>query len=284
MVRFLTKSVYAGYVSAPRWGVSRRDGHHQGIVSKATFERIKQRLNEGVYAPTREDIKADFPLRGAVCCASCKTPLTAGWCKGKYKKYPYYFCRKRGCDLYGKMIARNKIEGAFIKLLAELRPSETMFELVRAMFKDAWTQKAAQINDAARTFRTQALEIEQSIDEIVDLAANAKNPRLIARYESRIEKLETEKLLLQEKAENYRKPEHTFEQLFELCMRFLSNPCKLWETGRFEMQRLVLRLTFSGHLQYCRKNGFLNTELSLPFRALGGISGAQMWNGAAGVT
>ncbi|MEM9477985.1 MAG: hypothetical protein AAGA71_22110 [Pseudomonadota bacterium] len=180
------------------------------------------------------------------------------------------------------MIARNKIEGAFIKLLAELRPSETMFELVRAMFKDAWTQRTAQINDTARTFRTQAVEIEQSIDEIIDLAANAKNPRLIARYESKIEKLEMEKLVLQEKAQNYRKPEHTFEQLFELCMRFLSNPCKLWESGRFEMQRLVLRLTFSEHLQYCRKNGFLNTELSLPFKALGGVSGAQMWNGAAG--
>lgn len=200
IVRFLRKPVYAGYVSAPAWGISVRHGQHDGIISKSTYERIQQRLDEGTYAPTRKDIKEDFPLRGAVCCASCSSPLTAGWCKGAYKKYPYYFCKTKGCDLYGKTIARKKLEGAFRQLLNELRPTETLFELVRAMFRDAWEQRTSQLADAANGFRTQVREIDKNIAGVIDVAAQASNPKLVSSYESRLEQLERERLILEEKA------------------------------------------------------------------------------------
>jgi len=110
IVRLLGKIVYAGYVSAPKWGIKPLEGRHQALISLETYQRIQQRLKEGVYAPTRKDIKEDFPLRGAVSCSCCATLLTAGWSKGKTKSYPYYFCRQKGCDMYGKSIARKQIE------------------------------------------------------------------------------------------------------------------------------------------------------------------------------
>ncbi len=78
IVCLLNKVVYAGLVNAPVWGVSTRKGQHEGLISVATYEKIQERLNKGVYAPWRKDIKEDFPLRGAVACDCCGTPLTAG--------------------------------------------------------------------------------------------------------------------------------------------------------------------------------------------------------------
>ena len=40
ITEILTRPLYAGYVEAPAWHVSRRKGHHQGLISYETFERI----------------------------------------------------------------------------------------------------------------------------------------------------------------------------------------------------------------------------------------------------
>jgi len=77
---------------------------------------------------------------------------------------------------------------------------------------------------------------------------DAGNARVITAYEKRIEELEREKLILREKAAQTGKPQYTYEKLFELSLKFLSSPCKIWESGRFELQRMVLKLAFSEHL------------------------------------
>ena len=103
---FLRKPVYAGYVHSPKWGISLRNGQHEGLISLATFQRIQERLQETGYVTTRTDNHEDFPLRGAVVCSGCGTTLTGGWSKGKTRRHAYYRCRKKGCDHYGKSIAR----------------------------------------------------------------------------------------------------------------------------------------------------------------------------------
>ena len=137
----MSQILYAGYLEAPSWGVSLRKAQHEPIISLETFEKIQARRNENAYAPTRKDIHRDFPLRGAVCCNSCSSPLTAGWSTGKYKKYPYYFCKKKGCTDYGKTIARAKLEDEFETLLKGLQPTKGLFQIAFAMFKDAWNMQ-----------------------------------------------------------------------------------------------------------------------------------------------
>ncbi len=60
----------------------------------------------------------------------------------------------------------------------------------------------------------------------------------------------------------------TFEDMFELALGFLKNPCKLWDSGKLSLQRTVLKLAFSGQISYCRGEGLRTPELSLPFKAL----------------
>ncbi|MFV0550840.1 MAG: hypothetical protein ACK5L6_02800, partial [Anaerorhabdus sp.] len=123
------------------------------------------------------DIREDFPLRGAVARASCGTPLTAGWCKGKVRHYPYYFCRDKGCGQRGKSIARNKIEGAFETRLTQMQSSGAVIKVATARFRDCRAQQAAVAETATRGFKDEA-----------------------RRIQGKIEQLEQERLLLAEKA------------------------------------------------------------------------------------
>jgi len=85
--------------------------------------------------------------------------------------------------------------------------------------------------------------------------ALSENPRVIAAYEKRLSKLETDKLVLAEKQQNGVKSAHSFDDLFELATSFLANPWKLWESGQLTLKRTVLKLAFSERIAYCRNEG-----------------------------
>src|SRR5690606_30452986 len=143
VTNLLKRPVYAGYVEAPDWGVTLRKGRHEPLISFATFSAIQDRLAGKARAPARTDLSADFPLRGSVACGHCGTPLPACWTKGKYSRYPYYLCPKKGCESYGKSIRRAAIEGEFETLLRERRPAPELFSAARAMFQDLWNCRLA---------------------------------------------------------------------------------------------------------------------------------------------
>jgi len=52
VTRLLTRSVYAGYVEAPAWGVSLRKGHHKPLISFENYQRIQERLRGNARAPS----------------------------------------------------------------------------------------------------------------------------------------------------------------------------------------------------------------------------------------
>ncbi|MEO0871795.1 MAG: recombinase family protein, partial [Pseudomonadota bacterium] len=266
IVRFLGKEVYAGLVSAPAWGVSLREGQHDGLISVATFERIQKKLKEGVYAATRIDTSEDFVLRGAVVCSECGHGLTAAWCKGKYKRYPYYFCVNTSCSRRSKTIARDKLEGAFATFLGELQPSPGLVEIASVMFTDLWDARLQRAEEIARGFSDEAKACEREIGELLDRIVEASNPRVVKAYEDRIADTEHRKLVALEKAAKVQKPSIARETLIKHALKYVSAPKTLWDTGVLELRRLVLKLTFAGHIRYCRETGIKHPEMTAPFR------------------
>ncbi|MEM9969242.1 MAG: recombinase family protein [Pseudomonadota bacterium] len=227
IVRLLGKIVYAGYVEAPNWGITPRQGNHPPIISFATYQKIQTRLNTPVYATARKDISDDFPLRGAVSCASCEKPLTAGWSRGKYNKFAYYRCQNKACEKFGKSIRKDQIEGDFEKLLSGIQPSRGAAAMAKAMFEHCWAMLEDQAQAKTQDVRSRIKKTDKDIAAVVDMAVNASSPAVLSAYEKKIEKLEHEKLLLQEKLQNPGKSRHSYSELFELSMRFLSSPCKV---------------------------------------------------------
>ncbi len=161
----LERPVYAGYVEAPTWSVSLRLGRHEGLISFETFQKIQERIKGKTKAAARKDISADFPLRGFITCGDCNNPLTSCWSTSKTgKKHPYYMCFKKDCESHRKSIPRDKLEGEFEVLLGQLQPTDSLFHLAKAMFKDAWNMRLGQTASLMKGAQGKTVKLEKQID------------------------------------------------------------------------------------------------------------------------
>ncbi len=271
--RIFSRPIYGGMVERPEWNVSLRPGKHEGLVSFETYEKVQERLQGRAYAPARADVNADFPLRGAVACDDCGHPMTACWSKSKTgARHPYYMCFHKGCDSYRKSIRRDKVEGEFEVLLDSLRPAEPMLNIARTMFSDAWEQQRRHTKATLITVKRGIAETEKEIAKLVDRIVGTSSEAVVSAYESQIEKLERQKLVLAENLQNGGQPERPFREMFELSLEFLSNPCNLWKSPLLEDKKTAIRLVFSDRLRYCRNQGFRTPKTSIIFKALEGIN------------
>jgi site-specific DNA recombinase len=268
----LTNPVYAGYIEAPNWDVSLRQGHHQPLISFQTFKTIGERINGKAKVPARKDVNIDFPLRGAVVCGHCGSPLTSCWSRGRNGSYPYYLCHKRGCESYGKSIKRETLEGEFEKILHGLQPTQGLFTIASKMFEDLWNHRLAMSADRIRTLKADMSKIEKQIEQFLDRIADTDTVSIIKTYESRIRKLEEQKIVIEEKIAHCGRPVRSFDETLRTALDFLGNPWKLWVSDRLEDKRTVLKLAFINRLTYVRNEGFRTPDLSLPFKALADIS------------
>ncbi|WP_417722976.1 hypothetical protein [Salipiger sp.] len=196
--------------------------------------------------------------------SDCDKPLTACWSQGKKEKYPYYLCPTKGCPSYRKSIKRDVLEGEFEGVLQSLQPTEGLFALVKAMFRDAWDMRLAQASEASKGLKANVKQLEKQIDQLLDRIIDASNGSVIAAYDKRIAKLEREKVLAEEQLANSGKPRHTFEESFEHARRFYSSPCKVWHNTDMILKKQVLRLAFGALFTYCRNKGLQEPNLAFP--------------------
>jgi site-specific DNA recombinase len=261
---------------APKWGVARRPGHHEALISPSTFALIQERLGGVTRAPARVDMNSDFPLRGAVFCAHCRSPLTAGWFKGKCDTYAYYLCNRRGCPMSRKCIPRHEIESQFDALLDPLRAAPALSHAVRPMFAELWSiaLTRAQREDDHLAAKSQALE--RHLSRFRDRIAAGTDASLRTLYESRIRALQGEydRFLSHRAQRTRRRPD--FEQSLSTTLAFLERPSHLWRSGTLEYRRAVLKHTFSGQLFYSRGLGFRTPEVACLFRPVTSVSPSTM--------
>ena len=262
---------YAGYLEAPKLGISFRKAQHEGIISLEIFQKIQSRLKSGARAPARKDLSVDFPLRNYVLCADCKKPLTAGWSKSKTgKMHPYYRCQIKKCESNGKSIRRAQIEGDFEALLLTMQPSNDLFSLVKIMINNAGKQRTSQIKEVKSSLKHDLTKIDKQISKLLDRIIESENATVIKAYENKIGELERQKLLFAEKIDSGGQKRHPPNEIIELAMNFLGNPHRIWVSGHIHLKRLVLRLGFKERITYHSDNGFLNPKKSFPFKVLDG--------------
>ena len=275
MTEILNQPIYSGHIEVAKWDITLRKGQHEGLISLETYLEIQERLNGKVRLPVRQNVNADFPLRGFVTCCDCNLPLTANWSKGRHTHYPYYICRTKGCASAGKSIPRAKVEDAFEEVLRCLTPSQDIIALASHIFRDLWDQRAASENAAKLSMKAEISQIDRKLNQLLDRIVDADSETLIKAYEKRVQEFESQKLLLNEKIANCGRPLPDYDETFRTAMEFLASPCKLWASERLEDRRAVLKLAFADNMAYVPKEGFRTAEFSLPFRALQDFSGSK---------
>ena len=275
----LRNPAYAGLVGSEVWGIPLRAGHHEPLISVATFQRIQDRLRGIDRAPSRKLIREDFPLRGFVMCDDCGHPLTACWSNGSHAKHPYYLCPHRGCESYGKSIRRSVIEGEFESILRDAQPQPQLFAMAAAMFRKMWARRQADAGTRLKALKDELVRVERQVESVVERIVETSVPSVIRALEQKVETLDRDKLLLREKIAAGCKPEGGFDQRLRTALWFLASPCGIWTNGRLEDRQAVLKLTFADRLRYKRGEGFRTANLSLPFKVLDGFLSGE--NGMA---
>ncbi len=239
---------------------------------RSTWQKIQDRFDGNAHAPARKNVNFDFPLRGFVCCAAYGNAMTAAWSKGRNELYPYYHCQSRHCHMKGKSIRRDKIEGDFEALLQQMTPPPRLFELVKILIIKRWGEQEGVMRSAAEEARAEITTLQTKIDKLVERIVEASAPAVIEAYEKQIAILDKRRLLLKETTLNTKQSDSRFEDSYRTACTILSNPWKLWTSGRYELQRLVLRLLFSDRINYCKNTGYRTTSIAEPLRLLGSFS------------
>ncbi len=267
--RLLTSLLYAGYFEFGKWGIPFTKAKHEPLISLATHQIIQERLKERSVAPARKDISNDFPLRGFLMCEHCRHPLTACWARSHTGQKPaYYLCQYRGCPEKGKSIRRDKLEDEFNSILKALTPARTTFELAEHLFRKAWDERSSSGLAEAKRLNTKARQIERDVENTIQRLVRTENPSVITAYETRVEELKKQGAMIEEELAHIATPTHSFEEMFELSMKFLSSPYNIWEKGDLTVKKTVLRLVFSNPLTVSRKTGVQTGETTYPFKAL----------------
>lgn len=167
------------------------------------------------------------------------------------------------------------MEDGFEEILKTLQPAQSLFELAKAMLRDAWDMRLATAQGDKEAFRKQYHDVNKKIESLLDRIVEAQTASVVSAYEARIDKLERKKIVLNERLEQSVPPRGRLEDCIELALKFLSSPWNIYKNGDRVMRRTVLRLAFSEPLR-CGQNGVYGTpKSSFPFRYLGGILGSK---------
>lgn len=107
------------------------EGKHQPLISKSTFDKIKQVANDRS-RPRPKSLF--FPLRGFLKCESCGCLITAS----KKKGHDYYYCTngKKICGEHKSYIRENYLYKAVANILGNLHIPERKIELMYQSAKE----------------------------------------------------------------------------------------------------------------------------------------------------
>jgi len=98
------------------------------------------------------------------------------------KKYPYYLCDTKGCASHRKSIPRAKIEGDFEEIVKSLQPAKGLFEVAKAMFRDAWGQRKEQATSLACALKQEKKDIEKQMEGLLENIMSASSQTVIKAY------------------------------------------------------------------------------------------------------
>ena len=264
LTQILKDPFYCGDLHYPAWEVSRRNGQQEGIVSREVFEKVQTRLHkDGAGARIRTDITPEFPLRGLLICTKCKRHLTGALSTGHSRKYPYYYCQYKACELYSKMFRREDAETAFKALLEHNTLKPEVGTLTGLVFDRVWEQEMGNVRQQERTAEGKAKELRERIRELSDLArkAAANSADTLQRvYESQMEDSALELERLEHLLGGERDLEVPYRTALGKAIGMLENPITIWDTVDTTEKHRLFFFLFETKLEYSKIDGYRTAD------------------------
>lgn len=155
-------------------------------------------------------------------CDDCDQPLTSCWSKGRTKQYPYYLCDAPGCPSKRKSIKRAEIEDGAEALLRQLQPRSSLWRWQRTCSWNFGSVKAWR-RALQKTITKQITDVDGQIETMLERIVSASNQSVVSALETRIEKLEREKIRRTEQASTALPKKEHLKDFVELALAFLAN-------------------------------------------------------------
>jgi site-specific DNA recombinase len=197
--QYIKNPLYMGWIVS---GQNRLKGSFEPIVSEELFNAVQEALDGRNRSVSHKRVNEDFPLRGFVRCSHCEQTLTAGWSKGRHKKYAYYRCYKTKCKEVN--IRREELEMHFHRLLGMIQPTTELIAKLPDIARSTWEIRKKRIEDEKRTLQTRLNENKSLNHKAVEahlkgtLAAadmeqfKEANNKSIAQIEEQLKSLQSE--------------------------------------------------------------------------------------------
>jgi len=269
--RMLTNRLYAGFIHAPEFSVSRR-GDFDPLVSEETFYQVRAVI-EARLQPTVPHMRSrtDFPLKGLVRCEACRRPLTASWSKGRNGRYAYYHCQRQCRDVN---ISKAKLEGLFVDELKELQPTPGFMRLVNEHVLCAWERRKAELVSDVTEIERRAKAIQQKLDRLDDAFLFAESID-IETYDRHMDKLRQELTLLEIDRHSGQLEKFDVEGILAFAERVLPRASDLWVQASLDQRQRLQQLFFPEGVAFDGKR-FVRTGVSSPaFKYLTAVQPAE---------
>ena len=132
---------YAGLLADP-WTGETFPGKHVPMLSPEDFEHAQALIARRNCSTAHTKERPEFPLRGVARCTVCRHPLTAGFSKGRSKRYGYYRCVNRNCTSKPNYRARI-VHDEFGALLDHISPKTGLMKILGNRILRAAEQRQA---------------------------------------------------------------------------------------------------------------------------------------------
>lgn len=168
----------------------RVEGAVPAIISRELFETVQARLTSNKRQQSgRPPTKRDYPLRGRVFCADCKSAMTI---RTSQSKYDYYACarkkRQHTCD--NPNISVDRLEQDVVRAVRQVLGSPKNVERLIQILREQRGEIQTAAVDALRRLLEQEAEISRKLDHATDaIMSGLSSPTLRAK----IQELEAEK-------------------------------------------------------------------------------------------
>ena len=136
------------------------------------------------------------------------------------------------------------------------------------MFRTAWELRSSSVASETSRLKTKSRQIDREVESLLRKLVQTERASSVSAYENRIAELQREKASIEGEVARIASPEHSFDEMVELSMRFLANPYEIWVKGDLGIKRTVLKLVFAKPLVVSRRTGVQTGETTFPFKAL----------------
>jgi len=259
----LMNSVYAGFVEHEGWEVERREGFHEGIISKEVFFNNQKRLeSESLGKRVRVDVSESFPLRGLVVCEHCNKPMTAANSRSRKNIYPYYFCQNKSCQKNRKNIPAKTLHGDFIKLLKKQKLKGGVDLVVSDVFDAVWKEELSVVAKGNKGTDERIKEVRKKMNQYANSNLSDDTPESMKQfYRDELVELAEEYSQLKNRKHIIEDIDIPYRTALDKSTKLLKSPYDIWVSVDVHEKQRMFFFVFDKKLPYSKETGYRTEEI-----------------------